>query len=146
METRAAELEVSCVEIKAAQEELDGLKESSSKYREDTVMEISRLTTRAEGVERKLDEVPKEIAAAKTAALAEYESSAEFEQVQRDNFDDRVRILIFNVWRECPEWDLSFLGLAAREAVAEFNAPPETPLEEPPTEFMPVADQPTSGR
>ena len=26
--------------------------------------------------------------------------------------------------REHPEWDLSFLGEAAREMVAEFNAPP----------------------
>ena len=42
-ETRAAELEVARVELKAAQHELDWLKESSSKYRKDTVMEISRV-------------------------------------------------------------------------------------------------------
>ena len=36
---------------------------------------------------------------------------------------------------------MSFLGKAAREMVAEFNAPPETPLEEPPAEFVPAADQ-----
>ena len=107
---------------------MDGLKESSSKYRS------------AEGVERKLAEVPKEIAAAKTAALAEYQSSAEFEQVRSEGFNDDVRTFIFNVCHKHLEWDLSFLGAAAREVVAEFNAPPETPLEEPPTEFVPSAD------
>ena len=30
---------------------------------------------------------------------------------------------------------------AVVEVVAEFNAPPETPLEEPPDEFMPPASQ-----
>ena len=65
-------MEVARAELKAAQDELDGLKESSSKYREDTVMEISQLTARAEGAERKLAAVPKEIAAAKTEALVEY--------------------------------------------------------------------------
>ena len=85
-------------------------------------MEISRLTARVKGVERKLAEVPQEIS-------------------RRDAFDDGVRTFIFNVWREHLEWDLSFLGLAAVEAVAEFNVPPETPLEEHPTEFVPPADQ-----
>ena len=33
------------------------------------------------------------------------------------------------------------LGEAAREMVLEFNAPPETPLEEPPAEFVPAVDQ-----
>ena len=42
------------------------------------MMEISRLHVRADGTERKLAEVPKEIAAAKTVALAKYQSSAEF--------------------------------------------------------------------
>ena len=78
-ETRATELEVARAELKAAQEELDRLKESSSRYRDDSVMEISRLTALAENVERKLAEVLQEIAAAKTAALAEYRSSAELE-------------------------------------------------------------------
>ena len=41
------------------------------------------------------------------------------------------------------EWDLSFLGEAAKEMVAEFNAPLETPLANPPTEFVPLADQST---
>ena len=59
------------------------------------MMEISRLTARTEGAERKLVEVPKEIVVAKTAALAEYQSSAEFEQVQCDSFDDGVRTFIF---------------------------------------------------
>ena len=33
------------------------------------------------------------------------------------------------------------LGVAGREVVTEFNAPLETLLEEPPTEFVPPADQ-----
>ena len=140
-ETRAAEMEVARAELKAAQDELDGLKESSSKYREDAVMDISRLTAQAEDAERKLAEVPKEIDAAKSAALAEYQSSVEFRQVRSEGFEDGVRTFIYNVWREHPEWDLSFLGPAAREAIAAFNAPPETPLEEPPAEFVPLADQ-----
>ena len=85
--------------------------------------------------------VPKEITTAKTAALAEYQSLAKFKQVQSECFDDGVRTFIFNVWLEHPEWDLSFLGAAAREVVTEFNAPPETPLEEPHAEFVPSADQ-----
>ena len=63
-----AELEVARAKLKAIQDELDGLKESSSKYREDAVMEISWLTDRAEDAERKLAEVPKKIHAAKSAA------------------------------------------------------------------------------
>ena len=75
-ETRAAELEVARAKLKAAQDELDGLKESLSKYQEDA--EISRLTSWAEDAKRKLAEVPKEIDAAKSAALTEYQCSAEF--------------------------------------------------------------------
>ena len=56
-------------------------------------------------------------------------------------FEDGVRTFTYNVWRENPEWDLSFLGETAREMVAEFNAPLETPLEEPPVEFVPAAGQ-----
>ena len=41
------------------------------------------------------------------------------------------------------KWDLSFLEEAAKEMVVEFNAPPETPLADPPTEFVPPADQST---
>ena len=58
-------------ELKTAQAKLAELKESSSKYWEDIVMEISRLHAWADDAEMRLVEVPKEIAAAKTAALAE---------------------------------------------------------------------------
>ena len=54
-------------------------------------MEISWLQARADDTERKLVGVPEEIAAAKTTALAEYQSSSEFEQVQEESFDDGVR-------------------------------------------------------
>ena len=72
METRGAELERAHTELKVALAELAELKESSSKYQEDAVMEISKLHARADDTEMRLAEVPKEIAAAKTAALAEY--------------------------------------------------------------------------
>ena len=103
-------------------------------------MEISRLHARADDAERRLVEVPKEIVAAKTTALAEYQSSAEFRQVQDEGFEDCVCTFIFNVWREHPEWDLSFLGEVAKEMISEFNAHPETPLEEPSAEFVPAPD------
>ena len=48
---------------------------------------------------------------------------------------------MYNVWCEHPEWDLSFLGEAAREMIAKFNAPPKTPLNDPLIEFVPPADQ-----
>ena len=73
--------------------------------------------------------------------MAEYQSSAEFRQVRDEGFEDGVHTFIFNVWCEHPEWDLSFLWEAARDMVAKFNAPLDTPLEEPPAEFMPIADQ-----
>ena len=44
-------------------------------------MEISRLQAQVNDTERKLARVPEEITAARTAALVEYQSSAEFEQV-----------------------------------------------------------------
>ena len=44
-------------------------------------MEISLLQAWAEDAERKLAGILEELAAAKTAALAEYQSSAEFQQV-----------------------------------------------------------------
>ena len=50
-------------------------------------------------------------------------------------------MFIYNIWREHPEWDLSFLGETAKEMVVEFNAPPETLLADPPTESVPLADQ-----
>ena len=50
-------------------------------------------------------------------------------------------MFIYNVWREHLERDLSFLGETAKEMVVEFNAPSETLLVDPPTKFMPLADQ-----
>ena len=60
-------------------------------------MEISQLTAWVEGVQRKLAEVPKEIVAAKTTNLAEYQSFAEFRQVRDEGFEDGVHTFIFNV-------------------------------------------------
>ena len=99
------------------------------------------VVARAEDAERKLAGVAEEIATTKTAALVEYQSSAEFQQVQGESFDDGVCTFIYNVWWEHLEWDLYFLGEAAREMVAEFNAPPETSLAEPSTKFVPLANQ-----
>ena len=48
---------------------------------------------------------------------------------------------MYNIWLEHPERDLSFLGEAAREMISEFNAPLETPLTDPPSEYVPLADQ-----
>ena len=86
-------------------------------------------------------EAIEEVVAAKVVALSEYQSSAEFEQVCGDNYDEVVRAFMYNVWCEHPEWDLSFLGEAAREMIAEFNELPETLLNDPPAKFMPPADQ-----
>ena len=97
VETQGAELEGACAELRAVQAELAKLKEASSTYREDALIENSQLQARAEDAERKLAGVPKEIAAAKTAALAKYHSSAEFQQVQGESFDDGVRPFIYNV-------------------------------------------------
>ena len=55
-------------ELRVVQAELAELKETSSKYREDALMEISRLQTQADDTKRKLVEVPREITAAKTVA------------------------------------------------------------------------------
>ena len=79
-ETQGAKLEGARTELRSVQAEVAELKEASSKYREDALMEISQLQARAEDAERKLARVPKEIATAKTTALAEYQSSAEFQQ------------------------------------------------------------------
>ena len=98
---------------------------------------LDQLQARVDDAEKKLARVPEELA----AALAEYQSSADFEQVHNENFDEGVHMFIYNVWREHPEWDLSFLGEADREMVSEFNAAPETPLTDPPTEFVPLANQ-----
>ena len=73
---------------------------------------------------RKVVEAVEEVVAAKAVALSDYQSSAEFEQVCGDNYDEVVRAFMYNVWCEHPEWDLSFLGEAAREMIAEFNELP----------------------
>ena len=141
LETQGAELEGACAKLKAAQAELAQLKETSSKCREDALMEISRLQALVDDAKRKLAGVPEEIAAARTAALAKYQSSTEFEQVRSENFDEGVRTFIYNIWREHPEWDLSFLGEVAKEMVVEFNAPLETPFADPSAKVVPPADQ-----
>ena len=46
--------------------------------------------------------VAKEIADAKTAALSEFQSLAEFEQVYANNFDEGIHTFIYNVWRAYP--------------------------------------------
>ena len=104
-------------------------------------MEVSQLQARAEDAERNVAGVAREIDAAKTAALSEYRSSAEFEQVCANNFDEGVCTFIYNIWHEHPEWDLSFLGEAAREMITKFDAPLETPLADLPAEFVPPVDQ-----
>ena len=90
-------------------------------------MKISRLHARADDAEMRLAKVPREIVVAKTAALADYQSSAKFRQVWDEGFEVGVRTFIYNVWHEHPEWDLSFFREAAREMVAEFHAPQENP-------------------
>ena len=60
-ETQGAELEGGRIELRSVQAELAELKEASSKYREDILMEISQLQARAEDAERKLAGVPEEI-------------------------------------------------------------------------------------
>ena len=141
LETQGAELEGAHAELKAAQAKLAQLKVTSSKHRENALMEVSRLQARVEDAERKLVGVPEEITIAKITVLAQYQSSTEFEKVRTENFDEGVPTFIYNVWREHPEQDLSFLGEAVREMVTEFNAPPETPIANLPVEFMPPANQ-----
>ena len=63
-------------------------------------MEVSWLQAQAEDAERKVAGFPGEIVASKTMALSEYQSSAEFELVRVDNFDEGVRTFIYNVWCE----------------------------------------------
>ena len=102
-ETQGAELEGARAELRSVQAEFAEIKEASSKYREGALMEISQLQARADDSERKLAGVPGVIAAAKTGALAEYQSSVGFQQVQGESFDDGVRTFIYNVWRKHPE-------------------------------------------
>ena len=141
LETQGAELERARAELAAAQVEVARFKAGFSKYQEDTLMEVSRLQAWVEDAERKMVEATEEVVVARTVALSEYQSSAEFEQVCGENYDEGVWAFMYNVWREHPEWDLSFLGEVAREMIAEFNAPLETPLNDPPMEFVPPIDQ-----
>ena len=104
------------------------------------MMEASHLQAQVEVVERKAAKTTEEVATARAMALSEYQSSTKFQQVCEEQYDEGVRAFLYNVWREHPEWDLFFLGEAAREMVAEFNAPPETLLDDPPAEFVPPAD------
>ena len=60
-------------------------------------MEISQLQARVDNAERKLVGVLEEIVVARIATLAEYQSSAEFEQVRNENFDEGVHTFIYNV-------------------------------------------------
>ena len=50
-----------------------------------------------------MDGVPEETVGARTVALSEYQSSAEFEHVWVENFDEGVHMFIYNVWCEHPE-------------------------------------------
>ena len=79
LETQGAKLEEARAKLKTDQAQLAELKETSLKYQEDALMEISQLQARANDIEKKLAGVPEEIFAAKTAALVEYQSLAEFE-------------------------------------------------------------------
>ena len=97
METQGAELEGAHAELKAGQAELAQLKVTSSKHRENALMEVSQLQARVEDAERKLAGVPEEITIAKIAVLAEYQSSTEFEKVRTENFDEGVPTFIYNV-------------------------------------------------
>ena len=64
LETKAAELERACAELTAAQAKVAQLKEASSKYREDALMEVSRLQAHVKDAERKVAGVPGELAGA----------------------------------------------------------------------------------
>ena len=60
-------------------------------------MEVSQLQARAKDAGRKVAGVTGEITAAKTAALSEYQSSAEFKQVCANNFHKGVCTFIYNI-------------------------------------------------
>ena len=60
------------------------------------------MQARAEDAERKVAGVTGEIATAKTVAMSEYQSSAKFEQVCADNYDEGVRTFIYNVCARAP--------------------------------------------
>ena len=103
LEIKGVKLEGARAELTAARAEVAQLKEAFSKYQKDALMEVSQLHAGAEDAERKVAGVHGEIAAAKTAALSEYQSSTKFEQVRADNFNEGVSTFIYNVWYEHPE-------------------------------------------
>ena len=72
LETQGAELEGAHVELAAAQTEVTGLKAAFSKYREDALIEVSRLQAQAENAERKVVKAAEEMVAVETVALSEY--------------------------------------------------------------------------
>ena len=74
-------------------------------------------------------------------ALSEYQSSVEFEQVYGEHYNEGIWAFMYNGWHEHLKWDLSFLEKVAREMIAEFSAPPKTPLNDPPADFVPPVDQ-----
>ena len=141
LEIQGVELEEVWAELAATQTEVAHLAVESSKHREDALMKVSRLQARAEAVERKAAKDAEEVVAAKAIVLSEYQSSTEFEQVYGEQYDEGVQAFMYNFWGEHLEWDLSFLGEVVRAMVAEFNEPRETPLNDPPVELMPLADQ-----
>ena len=81
LEMKGAEQEGARVELAVARAEMACFKAESSNYREDTLMEVSRLQARTKATKRKAVEAEEDVAAAKAIALSEYQSSAEFEQV-----------------------------------------------------------------
>ena len=72
LETKDAELERAQAELAVAQAEMACFKAESSKYREDALIEVSRLQAQAEAVERKAAEATEEVATAKAIVLSEY--------------------------------------------------------------------------
>ena len=79
LETKEAELDGARAKLTATQTEVAQLKKTFSKYRDDALMEVSRLQAQAEDMERKVTRVTGEIDAAETVALSEYQFLAKFE-------------------------------------------------------------------
>ena len=97
METQGVELGGVRAKLAATQAEVARLTVESSKYREDTLMEVSRLHARAEAAERKATKAIDKVAGAKAVALSDYQSSAKFEQVCKENYDKGVLAFMYNV-------------------------------------------------
>ena len=60
-------------------------------------MEVSRLQAQAKAAERKATKAIDEVAGAKAVALFEYQSSVEFKQVCKENYDKGVSAFMYNV-------------------------------------------------